>query len=328
MKAIVLRKFGTPEVLKCEYDYPEPELFDNQVLIKVVAAGINPLDIKIREGELRLVTGSKFPLILGNDVSGTIVKCGREVHNYKIGDQVYCMNDSNKKFNFYGFAKSGSYAEYCATREDTLSLKPNSITSEEAAALPLCCLTAYQTLVIKAQIKKGNKVLINGASGGVGVYAVQIAKAYGATVTAVCSNKNIDFVKALGADFTFDYKEKDIGRLMNKFDIIFDVIAVSSYWKCKNILSKEGIYISNIAKPMNILTTYLFPIFRLFDFKKRSTYAWVKPLGKDLNIITKMIEEDKIRPVIDKTFSFNEIQEAHKYLEIGGFRGKIVISLK
>ncbi len=328
MKAVVIRGFGPPDVLAQENDYPMPEPLSNQVLIKVTASGVNPLDLKIRKGMLRFIAPSKFPVILGNDASGVIVKSGSDVRDFIVGDQVYCMVDSNKRFASSGFAKGGSYAEYCVTREDTLSLKPGTISSEEAAAVPLSCLTAYQALVHQARIDNRSKVLINGASGGVGVYAVQIAKAHHAEVTAVCSSRNTDLMRELGADDVIDYREQEFCRLPDQFDLVYDVAATATYWKCKSILKKNGLYISNVAKPMNIITTYLFPILGIFGFEKRSTFAWVKPSGKDLAAITGMIEAGKIRPIIDKVFSLDEIKDAHQYLESGMAKGKIIIKMQ
>lgn len=328
MRAVIIRKFGEPEVLEYVTNYPEPDIYNNQVLIKVNAASVNPLDYRIRKGDLRLIIGSKFPIILGNDICGTVVKCGSEVRNFKVGDQVYGMVDSNKNFSLSGFAKSGSYAEYCATREDTLSLKPRALSWEEAAAIPLCCLTAYQALVNKAQIKSGDKVLINGASGGVGIFAVQIAKVFGANITAVCSAKNSDFIKSLGVETVIDYKENDVSKLNDKFDIVYDVVASRSYFQMKNILKENGVFLSNIADPFNILWTILFPLLRIFGLRKRNTFAWVKPSGEELSIITKMVEEEKIRPVIDRVYSLDEVAEAHKYIENGRVRGKIVIKVQ
>lgn len=328
MKAVVIQRYGSSDVLEYASNHPEPDkLHSNQVVIKVNAAGINPLDIKIRKGDLRLISRSKFPMLLGNDACGVIVKCGSRVYNYKVGDHVYCMVDTNKRFSLSGFAKGGSYAEYCVTREDTISLKPDSLADEEAASLPLCCLTAYQALVYKARIKSGDTVLINGASGGVGVYAVQIAKAFGANITAICSSRNREFIKSLGADTAIDYKEKGITQLSDKFDIIYDIVANTSYTQCKHILNKKGVFISNIASLTSIITTYLFPLLGVFGFGKRSTFAWVKPSGKDLSLISQMVNDGQIRPIIDQIYSLNEIRQAHEYSETGRVKGKLVIKI-
>ncbi len=327
MKAIVINQFGNPEVLELRSDTPPPSIQNNQVLIKVHSAGINPLDWKIRKGELRFLLGAKFPIILGNDVSGVIMDVGKSVKNYKIGDEVYCLLDASPKPSLTGFAISGAYAEIAVTREDTLSLKPHLMTHQEAASVPLAALTAYQTLRYKAKIKKGDKVLINGASGGVGIFATQIAKAAGGKVTAICSKRNQELVCSLGADATFDYKKQNITELIEKFNIIYDVAVNLSFSKCRKILAKNGVFISNLANPLNILSNTLYPAFKFMGFKKKNTFAWVKSSGEDLKTITKMIENGELRTVIDRIYSMDEIQEAHIYSQSGRVRGKIVIDI-
>ena len=168
MKAIVIKEFGSVDVLQYVDNYPQPVMADNQVLLKVYAAGINPLDWKIRQGQLKALLGSKFPLILGNDASGIVVAVGKLVRDFKVGDEVFCLLDANQRASWTGFAKSGAYAEYAVTRADTLAHKPKNITHQQAASIPLAALTAYQVLMHRAHIKQGDKVLINGASGGVG----------------------------------------------------------------------------------------------------------------------------------------------------------------
>ena len=323
MKAAVIKKFGSSDVLEIDNNYPEPIIKDNQVLINVKATGINPLDWKIRKGMLRLILGSNFPIILGNDAAGIIVKCGKKVKDFKVGDNVYCMLDSNEGFSYFGFAKSGSYAEYAVTREDTLSLKPETLSYEEAASFPLCCLTVYQVLIHKVNIKKGDRILINGASGGVGIFAIQIAKALGAIVTAVCSTKNIELIRRIGADYVVDYTKNDFLQLNEKFDIVYDVVVGTTYKKCKNILNNNGIFISNIANPL----VFLFPFLRNIKIFRKRTFAWVEPSGKDLQKITEMVNKGHIKPVIDKVFSIEEIRNAHLYSENGRVVGKLVVKI-
>lgn len=323
MKAIVINSFGNSDVLEIHTDIAEPKISQNQVLIENKATSINPLDWKIRNGLLKVILGSKFPMILGNDAAGIIVKCGTNVNNFKIGDKVYCMSDSNRTFSNSGFAKSGTYSEYVVTREDTLAVIPNDLTFEQAAALPLCGLTAFQVLVNKARIQKNQKALINGASGGVGVYAIQIAKYYGAIVTAVCSEKNMDIVKQLGADHVIDYKKEDWTKRDEQYDIIYDIVVGSTYKICKKLLTKNGIYISNVAP----LLYFIFPFLRKFKFFKKQLFAWVEPSGQDLQKITDIVNKGFLRPVIDKTFSLDEIKIAHEYSESGRVVGKIVVNI-
>jgi NADPH:quinone reductase-like Zn-dependent oxidoreductase len=323
MKAVVINSFGNPDVLELRKDISEPILSTNQVLINNKATSINPLDWKIRKGLLKVILGSKFPMILGNDVAGIITKCGANVTKYKVGDKVYCMSDSNNKFSNSGFAKSGAYSEYVATREDTLSLIPNGLTFAEAASLPLCCLTTFQVLVNKAKIHKGQKVLINGASGGVGVFAVQIAKYYGAIVTAVCSSKNMKIVKQIGADTVIDYKNVDWTKQNEKYDIIYDVVVGTTYKKCKKLLTENGLYISNVAP----LLYFVFPFLRNLKLFKKQIFAWVEPSGHDLQKITNIVNNGCLKPVIDKTFSLEEIKIAHEYSESGRVVGKLVVTI-
>ncbi|MCP4105120.1 MAG: NAD(P)-dependent alcohol dehydrogenase [Desulfobacteraceae bacterium] len=327
MRAIAINRFGASDVLEIMSDFPDPAISGNQVLIKVHSAGVNPLDWKIREGQLRFSLGSNFPMILGNDVSGTIVDIGSDVTNFRIGDEVFCLSDASPKRSLTGFAKSGAYAELAVTREDTLSYKPNTVSHQEAASIPLAALTAYQTLQYKARIKKGDKVLINGASGGVGTFAVQIAKALEGKVTAVCGTSNQDLVASLGSDRVIDYRKQKITELNEKYDVIYDVAAVTSFFRCKGLLTKTGIFISNLANPFNLLSTILFPAFRIFGFKKRYTFAWVKSSGDDLKNISQMIDDAKIRGVIDKVYEMEEIREAHDYSQSGLVKGKIIINI-
>jgi 2-desacetyl-2-hydroxyethyl bacteriochlorophyllide A dehydrogenase len=323
MKAVVINKFGTSEVLEVVKDHPIPSIDDNQVLLKVKAASVNALDWKIRRGMLKMILGADFPVVLGNDAAGIVVQCGEKVSKFKPGDRVYCMLDANSYASKNGFAKSGAYAEYAVTREDTLALMPEVLSYEEAAALPLCSLTAYQALIHKAKIKRSNKVLINGASGGVGIYAVQIAKLIGASVTAVCGPNGIETVEALGADIVIDYTKSDITKLQESFDVIYDIVASTSYKKVKGQLSDNGMFISNIAPPI----VFIFPFLQKFRLSKRHTYAWVKPSGKDLKKIATLVNKGLVKPVIEKVFSLDNIREAHEYCESGKIVGKIALKV-
>ncbi|RSK26578.1 NAD(P)-dependent alcohol dehydrogenase [Bacillus sp. HMF5848] len=328
MKGVIIEEYGNKEVLKYISNLSLPTIADNQVLIKNDAASINPLDWKIRKGELRWVTGKKFPIILGHDVSGTIVKVGRCVKRFKPGDPVFCMIDANIKPSLHGFAKSGSFADYCVTREDTLAIRPSSITPTDAAAVPLAALTAYKAIIKKGKLQSGQKILINGASGGVGTFAVQLARWKGAHVTAVCSRPNFDMVSSLGADQMIDYTKRNFLKSQMKYDVIFDVIANSSFGKCKHILKDDGVYISNIANPTTIIGDFLFPIKKRFISKKRHTFNWVKPNGQHLEQIGELIEKKELTPIVDRIYPLSHIQEAHTYCESNRTRGKVVLSMR
>ncbi len=323
MKAVIINSFGNSDVLELRGDVPEPLLGTNQVMIAVKATSVNPLDVKTRQGLLRPVLGSGFPIILGNDAAGTIVKCGADVHDFKVGDKVYCMLDANRRPGYSGFAKSGTYAELAVTREDTLAHLPDKFTFEQAASLPLCSLTAYQALVKKAKIQKDYALLVNGASGGVGVYAVQIAKYLGAKVTAVCSKKNVDLMRDLGADRVIDYAETNWADQGEKYDIVYDVIAGTTYRKCRHALKDCGTYISNIAP----LLFFVLPFLRNVALGGRQAFAWVEPSGKDLRNITKMANEGFLKPVIDAIYSMEQIRQAHDYSGSGRVAGKLVVRI-
>ncbi|WP_375580083.1 NADP-dependent oxidoreductase [Marivirga tractuosa] len=323
MKAAIINSFGNSEVLSVENDIPKPEIKKNQVLVKVIAASINPLDYKIRKGELKQVLGNKFPMILGNDVAGIVEKCGEDVHDFKVGDHVYGMIDTNEKPSYFGFAKPGAYAEYVATRADTLSLKPQNLSFEEAASVPLCALTAYQSLVKKVKIKKDDRILINGSSGGVGVFAVQIAKSIGAEVTAVASKQNKQLMLDLGVDHFFNYKQKSIYDIEEKFDVIYDIASNLTYSKSKPLLNKKGVFISNTPSPI----AALIPCLRKRKKVKNKTFAWVSPHGKDLSVISKMISTNQIRPLIDTIYFLDQIRNAHEHIEKGGVSGKLVVKI-
>lgn len=327
MKAAIIHKFGTYEEFKIVKDFQIPVPGDHQVLIRVIAAGINPLDIRIRKGQLRFFTGAKFPMVLGNDVSGVIEKCGSRVKSFKIGDRVFGMIDTNETYSCTGFAKSGAYGEYCITREDTIALLPKGITFEEGASIPLSSLTAYQALIEKAKIKEDDEILINGASGGVGIFAVQIAKSIGARVTAVCSEKNAEFVKLLGADQIIDYKKTRIDHLEEQFDVIYDVVATSSFFKCRKRLKEDGRFVSNIASLQVLWEIALCRAMNFFRYSKRSTFVWVKPSKEKLTRLSEMIRRDKIKPYVEKIYTIDEIAEAHKQVENNRTKGKVVLKL-
>ena len=327
MKAAIINNFGDLAVLKVVTNHPEPLIADNQVEIEVKAASINPLDILTRTGALKFIRQQNFPIVLGNDVAGTVVNCGSQVTHFKEGDHVYGMIDPRSKLAWNKFTHSGAYAERAITREGTLAHKPHNISFEEAAAIPLACLTAYQALLRKACLGSNDRILINGASGGVGTFAVQLAKEWGANVTAVCSGKNFELVAGLGADHVFDYKKTDIREINDQYNCIYDVAVTTSYSQCRHLLVDTGVFISNIASVQNILSSWFHPALRLFGMQRQNTFAFVHPSGKDLTAITKMIEMEKIKPIIDRMFTLDEIQEAHHYVESGKTKGKVVIKI-
>lgn len=328
VRAVQLQRFGDIDVLEYVEDAPIPNIQENQVLIKVHAAGVNPLDWRIRNGELALLLGRKFPIILGNDVSGTVVSVGSQVKRFKQGDEVFCLLDANSKPSRTGFAKSGGYAEFAVTREDTLAFKPTNMTHIQAASIPLAALTAFQALTERAHLLSGQKILINGASGGVGLFAVQIAIALGAEVTAVCSNRHIALIKELGVSHIIDYQKQDFKKINEQFDVIYDVVANTSWWPCRHLLTKNGVFISNIMSLDSLLATMLFPAMKIFGLSQKYTFAWVKSSGKDLAVISEWIKENKLKAFIDTSYPLTAVKQAHKMSESGKVQGKLVLQIQ
>ena len=328
MKAAIIQRFGSPEVLEVVPNYPSPVPLTNQVLLRVEAAGINPLDCKTRAGQLCILEGARFPIILGNDASGTVVEVGSAVTKFKIGDEVFGFLDAHSQPSRTGFTKGGAYAEFAVTRVDTLALKPKLMSHTEAASVPLAALTAYQVFR-KIGMKSGEKVLINGASGGVGSFAVQFAKQLDCSVTAVCSERNQVIVASLGADQIVNYKEQPITNLQETYDVIYDVAATTSFVQCQHLLSQTGIFISNanLTNPLNMLTAWLFRALRFVGIQQRTDFAWVKPSGNDLETIAQMIDSGLLRTVIDRVYMLEEVRLAHEYSESGRVQGKIVMNI-
>ena len=313
MKAVAIDEYGAPEVLRSQ-DLPIPEIKSDQMLVKVYATSINPIDWKTRKGMLKIIFGNKFPMVLGYDVAGEVVEVGSAVTQFRPGDQIYACLDT---------ATSGSYAEYAAVSEKVAYFKPQNLSHSEAAAIALAAETALQALRDLGEIKVGSRIMINGASGGVGTFAVQIAKAKGAQVTAVCSQKNAELVKSLGADRIIDYTFQDFTKESVKYDIIFDAVANRSFWECQNILSSHGVYVTTVpdfANSAAILITQLIP-------GKKAKFILLKSNGKDLAYLKELIEANKLRPIIARTYPLSEIAQAHAESEKGRVVGKLVISV-
>jgi NADPH:quinone reductase-like Zn-dependent oxidoreductase len=327
MKAVVIQEYGSADVLQIIDDFPKPKVGDNQALIQVHAAGVNPLDWKIRRGDLKFLLRSPFPLVLGNDVSGIVVQAGSAVRDFQPGDEVYAMVDGNSAPVRSGFAKCGAYAEFAVTRADTLAPKPPTLTHEEAASVPLAALTAWQALRQKAHIQPGQSILINGASGGVGIFAVQMAKKLGAAVTAVCSEANAGLVTNLGAGRVVDYRKFAVTELKQPFDIVYDVVAATSFAQCKHLLKKGGVFVTNIPSFGVMLSAATFPLRRFFGARKKQVAAWVRPVGKDLAEISALIAAGKLRTVIDTVYPLEEIRKAHAYSQSGRVKGKLVLKV-
>ena len=314
MKAIVINRYGSAEVLEYIEDAERPQIKSNQLLVQVQAAGVNPVDWKMRQGLLRPLTGNKFPIILGLDLAGDVVAVGDKVTQFKVGDSIYAD---------VGTVPGRAYAEYAVVSETAAALKPANFSYEEAAAVPVAGLTALQALRDHGQLQAGQKVLINGSSGGVGIFAVQIAKILGAEVTAVCSTKNLDLVKSLGADRAIDYTQQDFTQESIQYHVILDAVGKQSFSRCRRVLQPRGIYVTTLPGFDNAiqgLLTLLLP-------GKKAKFVLAKAQGQDLALLKDWFEAGKIRPVIDRTYPLAEAVAAHTYSETERAVGKIVLTI-
>ncbi|MGB5374310.1 MAG: NAD(P)-dependent alcohol dehydrogenase [Polyangiales bacterium] len=311
MRAVLIDRYGGPEVLRLA-TVPRPVPARGQVLVRTRFIGVNPKDVIVRKGKFRIATGKKFPLIVGHDISGEVVEVGLGADLAK-GDQVYGMiND------FAGRA----YAEYAAVDCQQLAKAPASIELAVAAAVPLAAQTALQALRDDANLKAGQTVLINGASGGVGVFAVQIAKILGAHVTAVCSHRNVELVTELGADRVIDYTKIELVDLDERFDVIFDVFGNYRFDKLKKLLSARGTYVNTIPSGRIFKD-----VARSFVRRKRAKLVIVKSKRDQLDWLRQQIDAGSLRVVVDRSFPLADVAEAHRYMETKRARGKVVLSV-
>jgi NADPH:quinone reductase-like Zn-dependent oxidoreductase len=323
MKAIVYRCYGPADVLELS-DIEKPAAADNEVLVKVHAASVNPLDWHYMRGSpyfMRLGTGLGAPkdTRLGVDFAGTVEAVGRDVTQFKPGDDVFG-------------GKSGAFAEYVTIRDDrALVLKPDNVTFEQAASVPVAAITALQALRDKGQIKPGQKVLINGASGGVGTFAVQIAKAFGAEVTGVCSTRNVEMVRSIGADHVIDYTREDYSKSRQRYDLIIDMVGNHSLLENKDVLKPGGNLVLVGGSKGNWIGPLLGPINALIlsPFVDQNFVLLLAQLNKeDLTVLRDFMQAGKVKPVIDRQFRLSEVPAAIRYSEEGHARGKIVIDLE
>ncbi|MEG4210603.1 NAD(P)-dependent alcohol dehydrogenase [Microcoleus sp. S13_B4] len=314
MKAVAFDRYGSAEELLYR-ELEKPIAKSNELLVRVRASSVNPVDWKIRQGHLQLLTGFNFPRIVGSDISGVVVEVGREVTKFQPGDEVY---------TFLNPISGGACAEYAAVPESDAAIKPKNITHAEAAAVPIAGLTALQSLRDLGQLQAGNKVLVNGASGGVGTFAVQVAKAMNAEITGVCSAKNRELVKSLGADFVLDYAEVDFTQQSDKYDIILDAVGTRTFDDCEKVLQPEGVYISTLPSLDNLapmLTSW-------FISGKKAKFILANANTSDLGALRELIESEKVEPIVDRTYSLQEVAAAHVYSETGRAIGKIAIVIE
>ena len=313
MKAVAFDRYGSAEELQYR-ELSKPIAKSHELLVRVRASSVNPVDWKIRQGHLQLLTGFNFPRIVGSDISGVVVEVGSEVTQFQPGDEVY---------TFLNPIAGGACAEYAAVPESSAAFKPKNITHAEAAAVPIAGLTALQALRDLGEIKAGYKVLINGASGGVGMFAVQVAKALNAEVTGVCSAKNREFVKNLGADFVLDYAEVDFTKQPQKYDMILDAVGKKTFAECEKVLQSEGVYISTLPSLENFVPM----LTSGFLSGKKAKLIVANPNPGDLGILRELIESEQVEPIVDRTYSLAEVAAAHVYSETGRAVGKIAIAI-
>jgi NADPH:quinone reductase-like Zn-dependent oxidoreductase len=323
VKAIVYRAYGSPADVLALEDIEVPEVGEDGVLVRVVAAALNPLDWRLMMGRpaiLRAMTGLRRPKdgVPGIDLAGVVEAVGKGVTELAPGDEVFGH-------------KAGACAEYLRCKESQLAPKPAGLTFEQAAAIPVAGLTALQALRDKGRLRSGQRVLINGASGGVGTFAVQIARALGAAVTGVCSTGNVDLVRSLGADGVIDYTREDITRGERRYDLILDNVANLSSSACRRVLAPEGMVL-RIGAPHRMTTWSLFalllgPALQSSLGKQKFAPFLSKESRADLLVLKELVEAGKVRPVLDRTYPLSQTADALAYLEAGHARGKVVITI-
>lgn len=333
MKAFVLERHGKKRPLRLA-DLPTPELRDDEVLVEVHAAGVNLLDAKIRDGEFKLILPYRLPVALGHDVAGTVARVGRRVRQFKPGDEVYARLDD---------FRIGSFAEFVPVKEASLALKPRNLTMEEAASIPLVGLTAWQALVTKAQLAKGQTVFIQAGSGGVGSFAIQLARHLGAVVATTTSSANVALVKGLGADLVIDYRTQDFETLLRDCDVVLNSQDGKTLEKSLRVLKSGGKLISISGPPdpefgQEIAAPgFVRLVMRLLSagIRRRArgrgvgySFLFMKADGSQLREITRLIEAGAIRPVIDRVYPFASTNEALAHVEGGRARGKVVVKIK
>ncbi len=315
-------------------EMPDPEIRDHDVLVQIYAAGVNPLDSKIRDGEFKLILPYRLPLILGNELAGVVVRVGSRVVQFKPGDEVYARPDKDR---------IGTFAEFIAMNEDNVAMKPKTLTMAEAASIPLVGLTGWQVLIERANLKKGQKVLIHAGSGGVGTFAIQLAKHVGATAATTTSTANVDLVKSLGADIVIDYKKEDFENVLHDYDVVLNSLGKDTLEKSLQVLKPGGRLISISGPPdpdfaKNLGSGWMLRlVMRLLSYgirkkaKRRGvdySFLFMRANGDQLREIASLVDEGIIRPVVERVFPFAATPEALAYLERGRAKGKVVVGVR
>jgi NADPH:quinone reductase-like Zn-dependent oxidoreductase len=314
MKASYITAYGGKEVVACG-DVPDPVITDTGVIVKVKYASINPVDYKIKSGAIKLISPSTFPRILGTDFSGIVEKTGALVTGIKPGDRVYGAAPI-----FFG--KPGTLAELLLVESKNARLMPDWLSFEDAASLPVGALTALNGLR-KGNTRTGKKVLVNGATGGVGHFGLQIAKAKGAHVTATCSKNNFDFARSLGADVVTGYSNEELSALDGGYDVILDAYGKMDHALICRLLKRGGIYASTLFMPYSVFSAFLIR----FVYNKKLTSSNLRSLPEDFDDLEKLLHEKNVKPYIDKTFTLQDAAEAFEYAEKGRPKGKVMVSV-
>ena len=331
MKAFIVDRYGSEAGVRVG-EMPDPEVREDDVLVQVHAAGVNPVDSKIRNGEFKSFLRYRLPFILGHDVAGVVVRVGSRVRRFKPGDQVYASD-----------GRAGAFAEFIAINEDEVAMKPAALTMAEAAAIPLVGLTAWQVLIERAKLKPGQKVLIHAGSGGVGTFAIQLAKHVGATVATTTSTENVDLVRRLGADVVIDYKKGDFADVLRDYDVVLNSLDKVTLEKSLRVLKPGGQLISISGPPdaafarsigaswvLRMVMSALSRGIRAQAKRRQVQYSFLfmSANGGHLAKITSLIDKGVIRPVVDRVFPFASTEEAMAYVEAGRAKGKVVVSMR
>lgn len=333
MRAFIVDRYGAKIALR-DGEVADPQVGENEVLVQVHAAGVNLLDSKIRSGEFKLILPYRAPFVLGHDVAGVVIRVGAGVNRFKPGDEVYARPADHR---------IGTFAELIAIRESDLALKPKSLTMEDAASIPLVGLTAWQALVERGQLRRGQKVFIQAGSGGVGTFAIQLAKHLGATVATTTSTSNVDLVRSLGADVIVDYKKDDFEAKLSGYDLVLHSQDGKALDKSLRVLRPGGRLISISGPPdpdfaeeigapwfVKLFTRLLSGGARRKAKRLKTTFSFLfmKANGDQLREIAALIDAGAVRPVVDKVFPFQSTNEAMAYVETGRAKGKVVIKVK
>ncbi|PYR50933.1 MAG: NADPH:quinone oxidoreductase [Acidobacteria bacterium] len=333
MKAFIIDRYGSGARMRAG-EMPDPVMREDEVLVQIHAAGVNVLDSKIRSGEFKRLLPYRLPLVLGNDVAGVVLRVGARVRRFRPGDEVYARPDRDR---------IGTFAELISIKEDSVAKRPKNLTMEEAASIPLVGLTAWQALIEKASLKKGQKVFIQAGSGGVGTFSIQLAKHLGATVATTTSTDNVNLVRSLGADIVIDYKKDDFENVLSDYDVVLHSLDKLTLEKSLRVLKPGGRLISISGPPdpdfardigaswlLNVIMRFLSYGVRAKAKRYRVNYSFLfmRANGDQLSEITALIDAGIIRPVVDRVFPFESTDEALAYVEAGRARGKVVVQVR